>query len=299
MSRLIFPSCRFGWREGLECPAILATRGFFGVVHTQSFQTGEPFLIRCSGRDILAALNLITFSLQAAKQFFQVGTGWQEPVDGRFQLSLIGGAVLRSLMFDIALSFVLSGDDDGQTVFLAKPVRSAADIVITPLVGMIVLVIRKADRIENQVVMNMIFVYMGGKYKFILAAQDFFCKLHADLMGLFRRDLPRLKGLDQVTAQVRSLVDGMAAGPGKFDIRSFGGTAIGGYKKFSVRLFRGQILSMAAFSVDLIGCVFVTAIKKSRCLASVFSRLNKKRSCAVALISEPPFLFAYPKPTTT
>ena len=74
-------------------------------------------------------------------------------------------------MFNIALALVLSWDDDGQTVFFAKPVRSAADIVITPLVGMIVLVIRKADRIENQVVMNMIFVYMGGKYKFILAAR--------------------------------------------------------------------------------------------------------------------------------
>ena len=117
-------------------------------------------------------------------------------------------------MFNIALALVLSGNDDGQAVFLAKPVGGAADIVIASLVGMIVLVIRKADRIENQVVMNMIFVYMGSKYKFILAAQDFFCKLHADLMGLFRRDLPRLKGLDQMAAQVRSLVDGMATGPG-------------------------------------------------------------------------------------
>ena len=110
--------------------------------------------------------------------------------------------------------------------------------MITPLVGMIVLVIREADRIENQMVMDVILVYVGGQHKFILAAQDFFCKFHAYFMGLFRRNLPRLKGLDQVTAQVRSLVDGMAAGPGKFDIRSFGGTAIGGYKQFSVRLFR-------------------------------------------------------------
>ena len=110
--------------------------------------------------------------------------------------------------------------------------------MITPLVGMIVLVIRKADRIENQVVMNMIFVYVGGKDKFILAAQDFFCKFHAYFMGLFRRNLPRLKGLDQMATQVRSLVDGMAAGPGKFDIRSFGGTAIGRNKQLSVRLFR-------------------------------------------------------------
>ena len=63
-------------------------------------------------------------------------------------------------MFNIALALVLSWDDDGQTVFLAKPVGGTADIVIASLVGMIVLMIRKADGIENQVVMNMIFVYI-------------------------------------------------------------------------------------------------------------------------------------------
>ena len=98
--------------------------------------------------------------------------------------------------------------------------------MIAALVGMVVLVIRKADRIENQVIMNMILVDMGGEYKLVLAAQDLPRQFHADLMGLLRRDLPRLKGLDQVAAQVRSLVDGVAAGPGKFDIRSFGGAAI-------------------------------------------------------------------------
>ena len=110
--------------------------------------------------------------------------------------------------------------------------------MIAALVGMVVLMIRKADGIENQVVMHMVTVYVGGKYKLIPAAQNLPCKLHADLMGLLRRDLPRLKGLDQVTAQVRSLVDGMAAGPGKFDIRGLGGAAIGRNKQFSVRLFR-------------------------------------------------------------
>ena len=45
-------------------------KGFFGVVNPQRFQTGEPFLIRRSGGDILAALDLIAFSLQSAKQFF-------------------------------------------------------------------------------------------------------------------------------------------------------------------------------------------------------------------------------------
>ena len=108
-------------------------------------------------------------------------------------------------MFNIALTLVLSGDDDGQTVFLAKPVGDTADIVIASLVGMIVLMIRKADCIENQVVMNMIFVYVGGKYKFILAAQDFFCKLHADLMGLLRRHLAGRKGLDEMIPHYAAL----------------------------------------------------------------------------------------------
>ncbi len=86
--------------------------------------------------------------------------------------------------------------------------------------------------------MNMIPVYVGGQDELIPAAQDFPRQLHADLMGLLRRDLPRLKGLDQVSAQVRSLVDGMAAGPGKFDIRSFDGAAIGGYQELPVCFLR-------------------------------------------------------------
>ena len=98
--------------------------------------------------------------------------------------------------------------------------------------------IRKADGIEDQVVMNMIPVYVSSQDKLIPAAQDLPRQLHADLMGLLRRDLPRLKGLDQVAAQVRSLVDGVAAGLGKFDIRGLGGAAIGGDQQLPVRLFR-------------------------------------------------------------
>ena len=110
--------------------------------------------------------------------------------------------------------------------------------MIAALIGMVVLMIRKADGIEDQVVMDVIPVYVGGQDELIPAAQDLPCQLHADLMGLLRRDLPRLKGLDQVAAQVRSLVDGMAAGPGKFDIRGLGGAAIGGDQQLSIRLFR-------------------------------------------------------------
>jgi len=55
-------------------------------------------------------------------------------------------------------------------------------------------------------------------------------------MGFLGRDLPRLKGLDQVSAQVCALVDGMAACPFKFNVGGLGGAAEGGYKQLSVRL---------------------------------------------------------------
>ena len=147
------------------------------------------------------------------------------------------GTNLGRLVLDVALALVLSGDDDGQSMLFTDTVAGTADVVIAPLVGMVVLVIREADRIENQVVMDVILVYVGGQYELIFTAQDFFCKLHPDLMGFLRRHLPRLKCLDQMAAQVGALVDGMAAGPGKLNVRCFGSAAIGGHQQFSIRLF--------------------------------------------------------------
>ncbi len=68
-------------------------------------------------------------------------------------------------------------------MFFADPVTGAADEVIAPLIGVIVLVVLKADRIENQVIMDVVSVYVGGKDKFILAAQDLPRQLHADPVG--------------------------------------------------------------------------------------------------------------------
>ena len=52
-------------------------------------------------------------------------------------------------MLDIAFAPVRSGDDNGQAVFLADTVGGAADEVIAALVGMVVLMIRKADGVED------------------------------------------------------------------------------------------------------------------------------------------------------
>ena len=68
--------------------------------------------------------------------------------------------------------------------------------MIAALVGMIVLVVGEADRIENQMIVNMALINMGGKYKLVLATQYFFCQLHPNFIGFLSGDFPRLKGLD-------------------------------------------------------------------------------------------------------
>ena len=191
---------------------------------------------RSPGGYVLAPFQFVPFPLKAAEQVLQVRAAGQEPVNGGTQLRLVAGAVLFRLMLNVALALVPAGNDDGQAMFFADPVTGAADEVIAPLIGVIVLVVLKADRIENQVIMDVVSVYVGGKDKFILAAQDLPRQLHADPVGFLRRDLPRLKRLDEVPAQVRALVDGMAAGPGKFDVGGLGGAAEGGHQQFPICL---------------------------------------------------------------
>ena len=101
---------------------------------------------------------------------------------------------------------------------------------------MVVLVVGEADRIENQVIMDVILVNVSGEDKFIFVAQDFPCQFHADPVGFLWRDLPRFKGLDQVAAQVRTFVNGMAACPFKFNVGGFSSTTKRGYQQFSICL---------------------------------------------------------------
>lgn len=77
--------------------------------------------------------------------------------------------------------------------------------MITSLVGVVLPIVHKTDRVKNDVVMDMPFVYVGSENKFIFAAQYFICQLHADLMCLFRRHLTGRKCLYQMAAQVGAL----------------------------------------------------------------------------------------------
>ena len=153
-------------------------QGLLGIICAQGFQSGKPFLAWSPGGYVLVPFQFIPFPLEAAEQVLQVRAAGQEPVNGGAQLRLVAGAVLFRLVLDVALALVPARDDDGQAMLFADPVAGAADEIIAPLIGVIVLVILKADRIENQVVMNMIPVYVGGQDELIPAAQDLPRQLH-------------------------------------------------------------------------------------------------------------------------
>ena len=123
-----------------------------------------------------------------------------------------------------------------QHMLFADPVTGAADLMVASLVGMVVPVVLETDRIEDQVIMDVIPVNVSGEDKFIFAAQDLPRQFHADPVGFLRCDLPRLKRLDEVPAQVRSLVDGVAAGPFKFNVGGLRCAAEGGHQQLSIRL---------------------------------------------------------------
>src|SRR5699024_5810943 len=147
-------------------------QGLLCVVGAQGFQSGEPLLARSPGGYVLAPFQFVPFPLKAAEQVLQVRAAGQETVDGGTQLRLVAGAVLFRLVFDVALALVPAWDDDGQAMLLADSVAGAADLMVAPLIGVVVPVILETDRIENQVVMDVIPVYVGGEDKLIFSPQD-------------------------------------------------------------------------------------------------------------------------------
>ena len=70
-------------------------------------------------------------------------------------------------MLNIALALIPAGDNDGQAMLFADTVAGAADLMVAALVGMVVLVVGEADRIENQVIMDVILVNVSGVPRFV------------------------------------------------------------------------------------------------------------------------------------
>ena len=91
-------------------------------------------------------------------------------------------------------------------MFLAQPVAGAPDKGIALAVGNVLALVRHIHGAENDVVMQVALVDVGGYHIGVFTLQHFIGKPPPDLMGLLCCGFPRFKGLYQVVGQIVALL---------------------------------------------------------------------------------------------
>ena len=77
----------------------------------------------------------------------------------------------------VTVAFFSGWHAGGKSIFLADAITDTAEFMITAFIGNILVMVNEAGSIEDDVVMNVIFVNMGTDYVFIFSFQHFICKL--------------------------------------------------------------------------------------------------------------------------
>ena len=158
----------------------------FGVVFTDGFSASETLLTFGSEGDILAGLYFIPCILHQFQKLVIVLCHDDTSVNGLLEFLFPARAALGLGVLFIAHALALRGRNYGETVFLAEPVADLTHIIVDFLVALVCVMIHKVHGIENQVIMNMVFINMGGQHILILTTEDFIRKLLADLMSKLR-----------------------------------------------------------------------------------------------------------------
>ena len=113
-------------------------------------------------------------------------------------------------------------------MLLADFITELAHFPVCPLVAPIGMIVHKVDGIEDDVIMAMPLVDVGGNHILILAFQPFVGKLLSDFMRHLRRDFSDVEGLNQVSGNhlrhLHSLLGSEISCPLKFLCRCVAGS---------------------------------------------------------------------------
>ena len=214
---------------------------FLGVVLSDGFRPGKPLLTFSAEGDIFAGLDFITGFLHKPQKIIVVLGCDDKPVDGLLEFLLPARAAFGFGVLLVAHALVLRGRDNRETVFLTEPVANLTHIIVNPLIALVCVVVHKVNRIENQMVMNMVFVNVSGQHILIFSSEDFICKLLANLVGKLRCDLSNFKGLGHMTGydpdRIHPFLLGYFPRPFKFPRCGLAGTAVGRDQQLLVGLF--------------------------------------------------------------
>ena len=77
----------------------------------------------------------------------------------------------------IAFAFFSGRHTGGKSIFMADTITDSAELMVAPLIGNILVMINKACSVEDDVIVNVIFINMGADHVFIFSFQYFVCKL--------------------------------------------------------------------------------------------------------------------------
>ena len=77
----------------------------------------------------------------------------------------------------IAFTFFSGWHTGGKSIFMADTITDSTEFMVAPLIGNILMMINEACSVEDDMVMDMIFVNMGTDHIFIFSFQYFVCKL--------------------------------------------------------------------------------------------------------------------------
>ena len=176
--------------------------------------------------------------------------------------------------FGILLTALRAGRDNRQPVFPAQSVADAADLCVAFAVGNVLLMLRKIHGTENDVIMAMLLVDVGGDDILILATENFIGKLPPNLVGLRIADLTRLKGLYQMVSEIVAFLHGKQTCFFKLKVCGFHGAAERGHQQLIVGLCRIN---------DIVNGFFQGAFDRMdlcNCHISAIAPLMSSMSCA-------------------
>ena len=93
----------------------------------------------------------------------------------------------------VAHALALRRRDHRQSMFLANFITELPHLTVGLLVAPVRMEVHIVDGVEDNMIMTMPLVYVGGDHIFVLAFEPFVSKLFADLMSLFRCNFTHIK----------------------------------------------------------------------------------------------------------
>ena len=137
---------------------------FLGVGFPQSLAAGKAFLSGSAERNKFSRFDLIALRPHEPQEVVKVFGLRDGGVNGGFQLRFPARPFPLGVPFGVALALALAGLHHGQSVFLTQPVAGTPDVGIALFIGNVLALIHHIHRTENNVIMNVSFVYVGCQH---------------------------------------------------------------------------------------------------------------------------------------